>query len=197
MICLQSNFFRNGIEALTAESIDAKFNLLGGESASIKTLYGIFPSRPTSCKIGALDFLQDVRFTLATERIVQQWRDKGRPVYRYLMDQPNPWQPSNRAHHAVDLPLLFGGFDLTFNPAANKVSALMSHKWIEFITRLEPWQAGNYFAFGPLGNCNLIDEDGFAARRRQRHCQALSACNGQQVDAAWKALAAGNINLLN
>lgn len=59
---------------MTNEIIDSKFNLLGGQSPYIKALYGILPCRPTSCKIGALDFLHDARFTNAIERIVQQWR---------------------------------------------------------------------------------------------------------------------------
>ena len=71
----------------------------------------------------------------------------------------------------------------------------MSHKWIEFVARLDPWQAGSYVAFGPLGESESVAEDGFAARRRKWHCDALSMCNRQQVDAAWKALVAGNISL--
>ena len=147
--------------------------------------------------MGALDFLQDVRFTLATERITQRWRGEGKPVFRYLVDEANPWQPSSRAHHAVDLPLVFGGYDLSFSPSASKVSALMSQKWIEFVAGLEPWQPSDYFAFGPLGESKPINEDGFATRRRGRQCRALHMCDQKELDNVWKALAADNISLEN
>ena len=100
---------RNGIEALTADSICQSFDLAGENIAHLKALYGIVLSRPSSCKIGALDFVHDVRFTFATEQMVKQWQHEQRPVFRFLVDQPNPWQQSSRAHHAVDLLLLFGG----------------------------------------------------------------------------------------
>ena len=113
------------------------------------------------------------------------------------MDQPNPWQQSSRAHHAVDLLLLFGSYDLTFNPAAQRVSTEMMHKWIEFANGLEPWQPDSYFAFGPLGQNGPISNEDFAARRRQRHCRAIEQCDAEKVAAVWKSLAVGNISLEN
>jgi hypothetical protein len=194
---VQSAFLRNGVEAMTAQSICDRFDLLGGEGAALKALYGIYLDRPTSCRSSALDLLNDVRFTIATEDIVKQWRSEERRVFRYLVDEANPWQPSARAHHTVDLPLLFGSFDLRFNPGASRVSSEMSTRWIQFIAGQEPWDARKYFAFGPLGNSMEVDEDGFAARRRKRHCDAIRKLGVKKVDEVWMALAKGNISLNN
>jgi hypothetical protein len=194
---IQAAFLRNGVEAMTAQSICERFNLLGDEGAALKALYGIYRDRPTSCKTGALDLLHDVRFGIATEDIAEQWRGQERRVFRYLVDEPNPWQPSSRAHHAVDLPLLFGGFDLGFNPGACRVSSEMARRWIAFIAGRDPWDAGFYFAFGPLGCSVGVDEEGFAARRRKRHCDAIRALGVERVDQVWMALAKGNISLDN
>lgn len=160
-------------------------------------MYGIVLDRQTSCKNGALDLLTDVRFTLATESIVKSWRDAQRQVFRYLVDEANPWQPSSRAHHTVDLPLLFGSFDLSFNPAASKVSAMMSQKWIDFIAGSDPWNPTDYFAFGPLGRSMVVSEDEFTARRRKRHCDAINRIGAHRVDEVWKSLAVGNMSFDN
>ena len=76
---------------MTNEIIDSKFNLLGGQSPYIKAVYGIVPSRPTSCKIGALDFPHDARFTNATERIiVQQWCGERKAGFGIWSTKPIP-----------------------------------------------------------------------------------------------------------
>lgn len=195
---LQSSIWRNGIEGMSAQSIDQSFGLLEDESASLKTLYGIILDRPNSCKNGALDLLHDVRFTLATETIVEQWRvAEEKQVFRYLVDEANPWQSSSRAHHTVDLPLLFGSFDLSFNPAACRASAMMSQKWIEFIAGKNPWDASNHYAFGPLGKSTVVNEDEYALRRRKRHCDAIQKIGTDRVDEVWRALATGNMSFDN
>lgn len=74
---------------------------------------------------------------------------------------------------------------------------MMVQKWIEFVNGGEPWEAGGCFAFGPLGECGGVDDEGIEARRRMGHCRALGRCDGEKVDAVWKALAVGNISLEN
>lgn len=160
-------------------------------------MYGIHPARPTSCKTGALDLLHDARFTVATEKLVEQWRGQGRDVFRYLVDEANPWQPSSRAHHTVDLALLFGGFDLSFSPGAYTISATMARKWIKFVAGSAPWRPSEYFAFGPLGKSMVVDEDEFAVRRRKRHCDAIREIGMDRVDEVWKALAVNNVSFDN
>lgn len=172
-------------------------DLLESESASLRSLYGIVPGRPSSCRTGTLDLLNDVRFTIATETLVGQWRGNGRQVFRYLVDEANPWQPSSRAHHTVDLPLLFGSYDLSFNPGASRVSYTMTEKWINFVAGSDPWDQSRYFALGPLGNCAVIDDEGFAVRRRKRHCDAIRSYGVDRVDKVWLNFAKGNISLEN
>ena len=90
MYDIQSAFLRSGIEAMTAQAMCDRFDLLGEKAAALKALYGIHPDRSNSCKTGALDLLNDVRFTVATEDIVKQWLGQGRQVFRYLVDEANP-----------------------------------------------------------------------------------------------------------
>ncbi|OHW99250.1 cytochrome p450 [Colletotrichum incanum] len=94
---------------MDSSAIVNAFNLAGEHRGALKRLYNIYPDRPSSSKIGALDFINDYKFLLPAENIARLFRAAGRPAYRYLVDEPNPWQPSNGAHHAVDLLFLFGG----------------------------------------------------------------------------------------
>ncbi|KAM0817841.1 putative Carboxylic ester hydrolase [Seiridium cardinale] len=193
----EAALWRNGIETLSGEYISQAFDLFEDDAVLLKKLYGIVADRPSSCKIGALDFLNDTRFTLPVETMVEQWRNSGQPVFRYLVDQPNPWQSSSRAHHAVDLLFVFGAFDLTFDRAAQRVSSDMQQKWIQFICGKDPWQPQDYWAFGPCGECRTIDHCAFEARRRSRHLSALKAAGPAKVNAVYKTLALGRLSLLN
>lgn len=109
---------------MPTEDIVQAFKLGGPTGEQPRKLYGVTPGHDSACKIGALDFINDVRFTLLVRLLARQWT----PAYRYVVDHPNPWQPSSRAHHAVNLLLLFGGFDLGFNPGAGGVGREMRNK---------------------------------------------------------------------
>ncbi|KAH6676987.1 Alpha/Beta hydrolase protein [Plectosphaerella plurivora] len=193
----ESVLWRNGIEACTPEFISEAFDAAGEASRRLKGQYGIIPDRPVSCKLGALDFLNDARFSAPIERVIAQSQETNTPVFRFLVDQPNPWQSSSRAHHGVDLIFLFGGYDLSHNKAAEKVSLAMQEKWIKFINGGTPWQPGDSFAFGPVGICQPIDEDDLAARRRQHHMALLADIGPSGVNAVVSRLAAGRSSLLN
>ncbi|KAH7000802.1 hypothetical protein EDB80DRAFT_866807 [Ilyonectria destructans] len=97
----------------------------GPESDELKRVYKIETTRPSSCKLGALDFINDYKFVIPIERLVQDWRAAQKPVYRCVVDEPNPWQLSNGAHHAVDLILLFGGFDHLIDGVAKRTGKEM------------------------------------------------------------------------
>ncbi|ETS82689.1 hypothetical protein PFICI_04565 [Pestalotiopsis fici W106-1] len=189
--------WHNGMQELSAPQIAEAFELAGSASADLSRLYGIVKDRPSACKYGALDFLNDARFVLPVEMMTETWQEAKCPVFRFLVDQPNPWQSSSRAHHAVDLLYVFGAFDLSFNPAAQAVSIEMQKKWIEFIQGQNPWQPGGYWTFGPHGESQSIDDKGFAARRRNRHLDALKSLGPEVIDPVYKALAAGRLSLLN
>ncbi|CAH0003832.1 unnamed protein product [Clonostachys byssicola] len=193
----ESNLWRNGIEELPADRIWSIFELAGDKSQQLRDAYGITADRPTQNRIGALDFLNDARFVLPVEKMVEEWRRANRPVFRFLVDQPNPWQTSSRAHHGVDLLYLFGGFDLSFDPAAQNISFSMHHKWIQFINGDNPWNPEQYWAFGPVGLSKAIDVQEFKARRRARHLALLREIGHDGFNPVFGNLAAGRISLLN
>lgn len=170
----------------------------GGEYASqLSRLYCVSLNRPTPSKTGALDFITDARFALAVRKTARLWRTVGKRVYCYVIDQENPWQASSRAHHAVDLVLLFGGLDLSFNPAAEKVGREMRKRWISFVNGEAPWSNEKSFAFGPFGEYKEIDANEFATRRRVKHLDLLEKMDIANINAVFGALAAGRISLLN
>jgi hypothetical protein len=114
-----------------------------------------------------------------------------------VVDQANPFQASSRAHHAVDLLLLFDGVDLSFNMAAAAVGQEMRQRWTSFVSGQAPWSVNNRFAFGPVGECKEINEAQFAARRRVEHCKVLQEAGAGVYMPILFALTAGRINLLN
>lgn len=191
--------WRNGIETLSAERIASCFDnhLAPIDARKLKALYGIVLDRPTSSRIGALDFINDVKFALPAEAIASRWRGKQDTVYQYVFDETNPWQSSSRAHHALDLIFLFGGYDLSFKPSADAVGKAMRKAWISFINGVGPWNSGSRYAFGPHGKCGEIDQTEFEARRRVRHWESLQQLNPGDLNKVVAALAAGQISLLN
>jgi hypothetical protein len=160
-------------------------------------MYQVVADRPTACKLGALDLVNDVRYTLPVEVLSEKLQAANKQVYKYIVDQPNPWQPSSRAHHAVDLLFLFGGIDLGFNPAAETVGQEMRNRWVQFVNGKAPWSGDKRFAYGPVGDCKEISEAQFAARRRTEHLKALREAGPGVYMPIVFALTAGKISLLN
>lgn len=179
------------------DAIVGAFDLAGEERDQLKSLYRIYLNRPSSCKMGALDFINDYKFVLPVEKLVQQWRAVRKPVFRCLIDEPNPWQPSNGAQHAVDLVLLFGGFDESLSGAARQTGKQMREKWVRFINGEQPWHPNSYVAFGPHGIYGEVDQNGLRSRRRMEQVEYLGRADPNLLDKAFGALAAGKISLLN
>jgi carboxylesterase type B len=193
----ESVIWRNGLETVSAAEIAAAFDSDAEYGAKLKNLYGILPTRPSSSKNGALDFVTDTRFALPVEDMSCLRRATGKTTYQYVFDQPNPWQSSSRAHHAVDLIFLFGGYDLSTNPAADKIGFQVRDKWIRFINGEKPWEGERRFAFGPHGKCGEIDDEEFAARRRASHFEPLREMGPARTGLIVAKLTAGRISLSN
>ncbi|KXH61754.1 carboxylesterase [Colletotrichum salicis] len=189
--------WREGIWKMEASEIDHAFNYAGEHQDTLKNLYNIHADRRSSSKIGALDFINDYKFLLPAENIARLFRAANKPAYRYLVDEYNPWQPSNGAHHAVDLLFLFGGFDLSFAPGAQKTGKQMRKSVIKFLHSQEPWQLGSYAAFGPYGMFQELDSVGIKLRRRSEQAEFLHSVPSEILDKVFFALAAGRISLLN
>jgi carboxylesterase type B len=171
-----------------------------GWGPKLRKLYHIAPDRPTPSTSGALDFVNDARFAVPAETIAEKVAARGNKVYRYVVDETNPWQSSARAHHAVDLIFLFGTLDLSHNPGAEAVGQEMRNRWISFVNGEEPWSpvsTGKRFAFGPYGESKEIDEKQFAARRRVAHMDVLRKAGFAAYGPIMNKLTAGRISLLN
>ncbi|KAK1454422.1 carboxylesterase [Colletotrichum cuscutae] len=189
--------WREGIWKMEASEIAQAFSYAGEHQDTLKKLYNIHSDRASASKIGALDFMNDYKFLLPAENIARLFRAANKPAYRYLVDECNPWQPSNGAHHAVDLLFLFGGFDLSFAPGAQQTGKQMRKSVIEFLHAQEPWQLGSYAAFGPYGMFQELDSVGVKLRRRSEQAEFLHSVPSEILDKVFFALAAGRISLLN
>ena len=101
----------------------------------------------------ALRFLNDAVFAHAGHALARRYKAIKVPVYQYIFDQTNPFNPTARAHHAVDLMYTFKAFDLTHaaDTTAEAFSRQAQEKWITYGIGGHPWEAGTCFAFGPQG----------------------------------------------
>lgn len=185
--------------ATDSNEILAAFNIAGEHSEELKNLYHIYPDRPSSCKTGSLDFINDYKFLLPIHHLEKTWKTAHKPVYRYLIDESNPWQPSSGAHHAVDLPLLFGGFDLSISPSAEHVGRAMREAWIKFVSLREPWTdaSGTCYGFGPHGITKVLEHWEVQSRRRVTETNRLGTMDSALLDKTLAGLAAGKVSLLN
>jgi carboxylesterase type B len=197
ILTAKSVIWRNGIETLDGPTIAAAFEPDKTWGTTLRKMYHVVPDRPTACKLGALDLVNDARYTLPVELIAEKLEATGKPVYKYIVDQPNPWQASSRAHHAVDLLFLFGSVDLSFNPAAEAVGRQMRENWSTFVTGVKPWRLTGRFAYGPVGESKEITEGDFAFRRRVGHLKVLKEAGIEVYLPIVFALTAGKISLLN
>ncbi|KAF0319369.1 hypothetical protein GQ607_013337 [Colletotrichum asianum] len=193
----ESVLWRDGIWSKGVSDIVSAFDIAGEHRDKLKQAYNIYPNRPSSCKLGALDFINDYKFLLPIQEMVQLCKRAETPVYRSLIDEANPWQPSNGAHHAIDLILLFGGFDSSLSPAAKATGEEMRRSWIRFIHSQEPWSPISTAAFGPFGMFQELDDTEVRSRRRIDQAKFLQSVGSQALDKVFLALAAGRISLLN
>ncbi|KAF2154730.1 carboxylesterase [Myriangium duriaei CBS 260.36] len=192
----ESAIFRNGIENLSAEQIDVAFSKAGRSAEELKKLYHINPTRPSSCRAGALDLLNDIFWAIPTSKLKAQVEDAGGLVFRYLFDQPNPWQASARAHHAVDLLHLFEGFTIS-DPGALAVAKELRRRLVLFVAGQPPWPTTRTCAFGSHGNVSEIGRDEVTTRRRVTEMERLAKMPAKDIAAARAGLVVGTLSLHN
>jgi carboxylesterase type B len=175
------------------------FDAAGEHSLELRKLYHIYPDRPSSCKTGTLDFINDCRFVLPIHHLEKLWKDARKPVYICLIDEANPWQPSSGAHHAVDLVLLFGGLDMSPAPGADRTGQALREAWIRFINSEEPWPdaSSSSHGFGPHGVCKNLGDWEAQSRRRVTQTNMLEGMDPVLINKAFVSLAAGKVSLLN
>lgn len=196
---MQAVIWQAGIWETKVDDIVNAFDAAGEHSEELKTLYHIRSDRPSSCKTGALDFINDCRFVLPIHQLEKLWKDARKPVYRCLIDESNPWQPSTGAHHAIDLVLLFGGLDLSHAPAAERTGQALRKAWIKFVNQTEPWPnvSSSAYGFGPHGLCKTLEDWEVRSRRRVMETNKLQGMDPMLLAMAFVSLAVGRGSLSN
>ncbi|WZH44120.1 carboxylesterase [Fusarium acuminatum] len=196
----EAAIWQTGVRATSANDILKAFNAAEQYADQLKKIYHIYLDRPSSCQNGALDFINDYKFVLPINRLEKLWNDSQKPIFRYLVDEVNPWQSSSGAHHASDLVLLFGGFDQEFPNSTKSSGQAMRKAWIQFINLEQPWTTSGsdlYYSFGPHGVSKSINKSGLGARRRMTQTEMLGRMDSVLLDKVFAGLAAGKVSLLN
>ncbi|KAJ4263527.1 hypothetical protein NW762_006346 [Fusarium torreyae] len=191
--------WQTGLRDTNSDDIVKAFDAAGEYGDELKKAYHIYSERPSSCLTGALDFINDYRFVLPINRLEKLWKGSHKSVFRYLVDEANPWQSSSGAHHAVDLVLIFGGLDLSFSRGAEITGQAMREAWIKFINLEQPWARGSdsCYSFGPHGTLKSLDDWELQTRRRIPQIEMLERMDSTSLDKVFAALAAGKVSLLN
>lgn len=203
----EGSIWRNGQDTVTPAALVAAFDETDPEDGpQLRKIYGIVETRAHASRNGVVDFITDARFVLPVEDMwLAARKEQGEDAqwYRYLFDEPNPWHSSSRAHHAVDLIMLFGGMDLSHNPHAEAVGHTWRSKWISFVAGEDPWQKDRRYAFGPFGKCGALDfaegtgEHEFSARRRTRALAKLREMTWARYNPIFFKVAAGKVSLID
>ncbi|KAF4343548.1 lipase 1 [Fusarium beomiforme] len=196
---MKSAIYQAGVWATEPSDIVKAFEASGQYSDELKKLYHIYQDRPSSCKTGALDFINDYKYLLPIHRLDKSYKDAKKSVFRCMIDEANPWQPSSGAHHAIDLVLLFGGFDLGFAPSADRVGEAMREAWIKFVNLEDPWLEADrrVYGFGPHGSLGSLEDWEVRSRRRVARAERLAKMESSFLDKTTFGLAAGKVSLLN
>lgn len=182
--------------ALSSKEIEDIFTSSNG-AQELATLYHVDHERPAQTLNGALDFLTDVNWGFRVHTMYQKRRERKQKTYQFVFDQPNPWQASSRAHHAVDLIMIFGGIDLCFNSGAVKVGQRIRQAWIDFAYGEDPWSEEKTFAFGPFGTSGELTDGEYRFRRRVHCYEKLQETDPKIYQEVNAKLAGGRISLLN
>lgn len=112
----------------------------------IAELYDI--KEGSDVKTGCLELKTDATFNFFNHLLfkkMQDARDSGNSssrVYRLAVDEPNPHNPDQRAHHAVDVLYMFNS--TRFNEHGDKLSRLFQSHFLRLAYGLEPWDHRNF-----------------------------------------------------
>ncbi|MCJ1282400.1 hypothetical protein MMC26_001723 [Xylographa opegraphella] len=189
----ESILWHNGVAALPPADVHS---LTSGLHPALAEEYALHPSSTSPPHLSALTLISNHLFHHPTYRIAARSRPK-KPTYQYLIDEPNPFSPSSRAHHGVDLIYLFGGYDLSEWEGAENIGKAMRQAWIKFVCGEEPWDREGCMAFGPGGKCAMLDIKGqeWDERRKRRAMDLIEEHEG--VSGVVGSLVRGRISLDN
>lgn len=148
------------------ESIRASFwaQIEGMGAAGLCEAYGLqYDVSPTHLKQSLMKILGDIAFVTPVTEVTTSFTRMGLSVYRYVFDQPNPFQGVffGKSNHALDLPYLFGPAS-TFVGVDNmdwqqNIQDSLQRRWLLFAHGIQPWSSvsdGKFLIFGPRGTVN-------------------------------------------
>ncbi|MCJ1430857.1 hypothetical protein MMC27_000207 [Xylographa pallens] len=189
----ESILWHNGLAALPHADVHS---LTSGLHPSLAEEYALHPSSASPPHLSALSLISTHLFHHPTYCIAARSRLK-KPTYQYLIDEPNPFSPTSRAHHGVDLIYLFGGYDLSEWSEAENAGKAMRVAWVKFVYGEEPWDREGCMAFGPSGKCAVLDLKGeeWKERRKGRAMDLMGEHEG--VPGVVGGLVRGRISLDN
>lgn len=163
------------VASTPAISLISALQSLGAPGKKLITAYSITGD---NLYTGLLRFISDGVFIFPNECTVGAWRQKGKPVFRYLFEQRNPWHPDALgAHHAVDLLYLFRTFKFP-DEGSEKVGLQVQDDFINFTTaeggvvNLETQMGWDGLGEkvrtfgGPDGTIGFTDKGEFGQKRR-------------------------------
>jgi carboxylesterase type B len=138
-----------------------------------------------------LHIMNDLHFAEPTQSYSHSSAAKGVTVYRYLLDELNPFAgPSfkKKANHSLDLPFLYGNLALFNNvehPEWEKnIEARIKETWIRFAYGEKVWKPvaeGGYYAFGPNGKTGEIGAEECKARRGMERWDTFKGLGTEDV----------------
>ena len=164
----ESRGYERNITSIGLEKLKSLFLTQYPETGTqVVKAYQIDFASMDSARPGISAFINDIKFAFGADEIYRlERKERKRKCFRYVMDQPNPWDVSQGAHHALDLLFLFGGpFDYSSDEAAMRVSEDMREKWVSFVCGESPWNEERIIAWGPDGGTGFVDEGELKERR--------------------------------
>lgn len=194
---VESVIYEKTINSMTGKQIRSCFQTDPADlGENIARVYGIDSQNgDAACRIGALYFINDARFAFGAQQIARNTNKAGGKAYQYYFDEVNPFaNPAEaKAHHAVDLLWVFGGYDDDLNEEMRGFGKVVRTKWVDFINGDEPWDPEEIYLYGPDGKHSRISREvalvGEAnGLRRQRQFAVLADISHEVTHDIWRKL---------
>lgn len=150
--------------------------------AAVEDLLALYPvATDADVPVQLARLITDRWFLRGTRRML-----RGEPrSWQYLFTRTNPRQPALGAHHAVELPYVFGRLEASATPADHALSERMLEHWVQFARTgdpngagLPPWPAfeAEHERYLILGERSAVGE-----HLRQETCDLLDGLRSDRV----------------
>ncbi len=154
----------------------------GALAEDVFDLYPAASEAELSAALGRL--ITDRWFLRGTRSILRASSRAGMGTWQYLFARVDPLQPALGAHHAVELPYLFGALDPSVDPAGREIAEQMSAAWVRFAASGDPNGPGLpvWPRFEPEREAHLVFGQHIALGERLR-AAACDLLDGIRADA--------------